>query len=176
VSVLAKTRRSAHGLDDHGEPWQTRAACRSQSPDMFLRPFGGGTAALAQARRGLNVCAHCPVDKACGQWADSLQPAQRQDLILAGEVYSSAGERLRRCVVCDRPTLTDARATYCEMHDWNAAQRETEYSERNRRIKAAAAAGKTLREIAQAEQISFQRVSEIARATTTKERSDHRGQ
>jgi hypothetical protein len=127
MSVLDKARRSAHSLDDSGDPWQTRAACRLYPPDMFLRPPQGTVATISRGRQALRVCGACPVRVECGRYGDDLDPSDRQDLILGGEVYSSHGQRMRHCRQCDRPTLSDTRSVWCEDHDWDSYEAAKKY-------------------------------------------------
>lgn len=161
MSVIDKARRSAHGLDSTGDPWQLRAACASRDPAMFIRSHS--ETGLGRGRAALRICAQCPVLEPCHRWAGGLQPVQRLDLIVGGEVYDRNGEQAKRCPVCRRPVLGDVRATYCESHDWYSAQQAMQRTERAERIRQAAAAGKSLRAIALEEGLSFQRIGEILR-------------
>jgi WhiB family redox-sensing transcriptional regulator len=50
------------------EHWRTRAACRSEDPDLFF-PVGVTGAAIPQIAAAKAVCAGCPVREACGAFA-----------------------------------------------------------------------------------------------------------
>lgn len=48
--------------------WMSRAACRTQDPELF---FPGGTkgSALKKLRQAIGVCAQCPVQSSCLEFA-----------------------------------------------------------------------------------------------------------
>lgn len=48
--------------------WRFRAACVTTNPEEFF-PVGDTKDALAQAQRAKRICASCPVQTACLDWA-----------------------------------------------------------------------------------------------------------
>jgi WhiB family redox-sensing transcriptional regulator len=50
------------------EHWRTRAACRSEDPDLFF-PVGVTGPAIPQIAAAKAVCAGCPVREACRAFA-----------------------------------------------------------------------------------------------------------
>jgi WhiB family redox-sensing transcriptional regulator len=48
--------------------WRTRAACRTEEPDLFF-PIGNTGIALLQIEEAKAVCRRCPVMDSCLQWA-----------------------------------------------------------------------------------------------------------
>ncbi|MFE3516111.1 WhiB family transcriptional regulator [Streptomyces sp. NPDC059166] len=53
--------------------WRMHAACRDADPDLFF-PIGSSGPALVQAEEAKAVCATCPVQEQCLEWA--LENAQ----------------------------------------------------------------------------------------------------
>ncbi|MED7952903.1 MULTISPECIES: WhiB family transcriptional regulator [unclassified Streptomyces] len=69
------------GVFDHHGSWQTRAACRHADSRLFFHPNGErGQAHEDRDREAKRVCAHCPVSRACLEYA-----------LLAEEVYGIWG-------------------------------------------------------------------------------------
>ena len=48
--------------------WYQHAACRGQDPELFF-PIGASGAALLQLKEAKAVCAGCPVQCLCLEWA-----------------------------------------------------------------------------------------------------------
>ena len=48
--------------------WYEYAACRGEDPEMFF-PVGTAGPALVQLREAKRVCAGCPVQSICLEWA-----------------------------------------------------------------------------------------------------------
>ncbi len=67
--------------------WRHRAVCRDEDPELFF-PIGNTGPALMQLARAKRVCAGCPVQSLCLEWA-----------LLAGidhGVWGGLGEEERR--------------------------------------------------------------------------------
>ena len=50
--------------------WRHQAACAGEATDLFF-PIGTSGPAVRQAEEAKRICAGCPVDLACLQWAFS---------------------------------------------------------------------------------------------------------
>ncbi|MER7488022.1 WhiB family transcriptional regulator [Streptomyces sp. NPDC126497] len=48
--------------------WRSRAACRTEDPDLFF-PIGTTGPALMQTEQAKAVCRRCPVREQCLRWA-----------------------------------------------------------------------------------------------------------
>jgi WhiB family redox-sensing transcriptional regulator len=48
--------------------WYHYAACQNQDPELFF-PIGNTGPALAQLEKAKHVCASCPVQSLCLEWA-----------------------------------------------------------------------------------------------------------
>jgi WhiB family redox-sensing transcriptional regulator len=53
----------------HHDDWRMEAACLDLAPELFF-PVGGSEEAMIQLYRAKRVCAACPVQAACLQWAE----------------------------------------------------------------------------------------------------------
>ncbi|MEV7689893.1 WhiB family transcriptional regulator [Streptomyces bungoensis] len=48
--------------------WRDHAVCRQEDPDLFF-PIGNAGPAQVQTQRAKAVCARCPVQEQCLDWA-----------------------------------------------------------------------------------------------------------
>jgi WhiB family transcriptional regulator, redox-sensing transcriptional regulator len=51
-----------------GTAWRELAACRGHDPELFF-PLGPAGRSLHDAERAMAICAHCPVQRACLDFA-----------------------------------------------------------------------------------------------------------
>ena len=61
---------SRRPVRDDPSSWRFRARCAEMDPDLFF-PVGVSNAAIKQAQRAKRVCAGCPVQKECLDWAQT---------------------------------------------------------------------------------------------------------
>jgi WhiB family redox-sensing transcriptional regulator len=55
-------------MDDTLPDWRAEAACVTADPDLFF-PFAAGAVAARQASQARRICARCPVQAQCLQFA-----------------------------------------------------------------------------------------------------------
>jgi len=55
--------------------WWSRAACSTADPDLFF-PISGAGLALKQVTRAKAICARCPIQQACLDYALDASPIQ----------------------------------------------------------------------------------------------------
>ena len=82
---------------DEQKDWRTRAACRHIDPELFF-PEGTAGPALEAANRAKRICATCPVQARCLNWA--------LDHATAFGIWGGLGESERRDL-CHALTLAD---------------------------------------------------------------------
>ena len=60
---------------DNRAAWWSRAACSTADPDLFF-PISGAGLALKQGARAKAICARCPIQQACLDYALNAGPIQ----------------------------------------------------------------------------------------------------
>ncbi len=90
--TLLSRAADAPGRDDGY--WRRRAACRGEDPELFFPVGSAGPAALAQIAEAKNICARCPVRRACLVFA----MATRQEYGIWGGLTEDERSQLRRRV------------------------------------------------------------------------------
>ena len=81
--------------------WRKDAACRDTSPDLFF-PVGTTGQALIQIAQAQTVCAKCPVQDECLQFA----LATNQDSGIWGGTTEEERRKLRRAYVAQQKAAT----------------------------------------------------------------------
>ena len=81
--------------------WRKDAACRDTSPDLFF-PVGTTGQALIQIAQAQAVCANCPVQDECLQFA----LATNQDSGIWGGTTEEERRKLRRAYVARQKAAT----------------------------------------------------------------------
>lgn len=89
-------------VTDMSEGWEDVARCRSHDPTLFFGPnrFEPKRERLAREAQAKEICATCPVIRACGEYAVRYNEAYG--------VWGGMGEADRRAVVERRPVTAAA--------------------------------------------------------------------
>lgn len=83
--------------------WRSRAACRSEDPELFF-PVGDSGPALAQVAQAKAVCARCPVLAPCLEFALVAIPEGVAGGLTAGERRGLLRDRRCRAAVSAAPS------------------------------------------------------------------------
>lgn len=88
---------------DPRAPWQERAACAQEDPDLFFLPDDSGAGAVPvderyvdQIAEAREVCARCPVTEACLADAMAMPPSRDRWAIAASTTPSQRLAMRRR--------------------------------------------------------------------------------
>ena len=76
---------------EHGDDWQTRAACQGANERLFFPPNGPEGQALTD--RAINYCAQCPVVVECLE--DALRTPPTDDYGIRGGATPADRQRIR---------------------------------------------------------------------------------
>jgi WhiB family redox-sensing transcriptional regulator len=90
--------------DERSGDWRSRAACRTRDPELFF-PVGTTERALTQMQKAKAVCATCPVQKPCLDWAMRSEPMGQEAGVCAGLSETERRALKRRAARAPQPSL-----------------------------------------------------------------------